>query len=49
MTVRNMKTLNPDVDKAELLALLLDVLMAAEAKMSSGSQRRNTSSSTRST
>ncbi len=33
MTVRNMKTLNPDVDKAELLALLLDVLMAAEAKM----------------
>ena len=36
MTVRNMKTLNPDVDKAELLALLLDVLMAAEAKMTSG-------------
>lgn len=32
MTVRNVKTLNSDVDKAELLALLLDVLMAAEAK-----------------
>ena len=49
MTVRNVKTLNPDVDKVELLALLLDVLMAAEAKMTGGSRRLNTSSSTRST
>ena len=36
MTLRNVKTLNPDIDKAELLALLLDVLMAAEAKMTRG-------------
>ncbi len=34
MTLRNLKSVSSDLDKAELLALMLDVLMSAEVKMS---------------